>query len=105
MNVLNISIDDVSPHPLSSVSVLERCFEIIDKFPTIKFTLFVPAAYWRTIGATSTEEPLWINRYPDFCSVLRQLPSKNFELGYHGLLHGIPNVSNNDELQSVHFRM
>ena len=30
MNNLNISIDDVSPHPKSSTKVLERCFELIE---------------------------------------------------------------------------
>ena len=31
MYKVNISIDDVSPHPLSSINVLERCYEIIWK--------------------------------------------------------------------------
>ena len=39
---VNISIDDVSPHPMSSVKVIERCREIIKKFPEAKFSLFVP---------------------------------------------------------------
>ena len=45
MYKVNISIDDVSPHPLSSVKVLERCYEIIKVFPDVKFSLFVPIAY------------------------------------------------------------
>ena len=34
---VNISIDDVSPHPLSSTKVLERCYEMIEEFEDIKF--------------------------------------------------------------------
>ena len=30
-NNVNISIDDVSPHPRSSIRVVDRCFEILDK--------------------------------------------------------------------------
>ena len=55
---VNISIDDVSPHPRSSANVLERCFEMISVFPDIKFTLFVPTSYWRTMGPTATRGPL-----------------------------------------------
>ena len=51
---INISIDDVSPHQFSSTNVLDRCFELIQAFPDIKFTLFVPVAYWRTIKPTTT---------------------------------------------------
>ena len=56
---LNISIDDVSPHPLSSTKVLEQCYYLIEKFEDIKFTLFIPLAYWRTMRADiATEQPL-----------------------------------------------
>ena len=98
---INISIDDVSPHPMSSIKVVDRCFEIIDEFPEAKFTLFIPVAYWRTQGETATKEPLLLSKFPDFCDSLRKLPRENFELGYHGVFHGIPNVSNNDELRDV----
>ncbi len=100
---VNISIDDVSPHPDSSIKVLERCFELINIFPKIKFTLFVPIAYWRTIGAQASEYPFWIQNYQDFVNVLKSLPKDNFELCYHGLFHGIPGRSNNDELQSISY--
>ena len=99
---INISIDDVSPHPLSSTAVLETCNYLIDYFPNIKFTLFVPVAYWRTMPGnieTRTEEPLALDKFPDFCETLRNLPIENFEIGYHGLYHGIPGKSNNDEFQ------
>jgi len=98
---VNISIDDVSPHPMSSIKVVDRCFELIEEFEDIKFTLFVPMAYWRTMGPTATEYPLVLNKYPEFCSTLRNLPKKNFEIGYHGVYHGIPNVTNNDEFKNI----
>jgi hypothetical protein len=100
---LNISIDDISPHSLSSTRVLKQCYRIIAIQPDIKFTLFVPAAYWRTIGPTSTPEPLWIDRFPTFCQELRELSPKNFEIAFHGLYHGIPYRSNNDEFQNLSF--
>lgn len=66
-NLVNISIDDVSPHPLSSTKVLDQCFELIKYFPDIKFTLFVPAAYWRTMRKDiATKEPLRIDMFPYF---------------------------------------
>ena len=99
---LNISIDDVSPHPLSSIKVLERCHEMIEKFPDIKFTLFVPTAYWRTVReGVKTEKPLHLYDYPDFCQSLRNLNKKNFEVGYHGHFHGIPGTNDNDEFHSL----
>lgn len=100
---LNISIDDVSPHPMSSVRVLKQCERIIKEFPDVKFTLFVPIAYWRTVGHTATAEPLWLHEHPDFCDVLRGLDKNNYELAYHGLHHGIPGRSNNDELQHLSY--
>ena len=29
---VNVSIDDVSPHPKSSIKVLDRCYELIEEF-------------------------------------------------------------------------
>ena len=99
---LNISIDDVSPHPKSSVKVIQRCYEIINFFPEAKFTLFVPVAYWRTTKfGTTTDEPLFLDKYPEFCEFIKNLPTKNFEIGYHGFFHGIPGVSDNDEFQNL----
>ena len=99
--LLNVSVDDVSPHPLSSTEVLNQCFRVLDKFPDAKFTRFVPTAYWRTIGPTATAGPLDIAKFPTFCDKLRALPKSNFELCYHGHFHGIPSKSNNDELQNI----
>tara|TARA_R110002072_G_scaffold37710_2_gene109874 strand:- start:168 stop:866 length:699 start_codon:yes stop_codon:yes gene_type:complete len=100
---VNISIDDVSPHPRSSANVLERCFEMISVFPDIKFTLFVPTSYWRTMGPTATRGPLRLDIYPEFCELLLALPKENFEIGYHGHLHGIPGTSNNDEFKNLSY--
>ncbi len=100
MYLVNVSIDDVSPHPQSSTKVLERCRELINVYPDIKFTLFIPAAYWRTKSQT-TENPLYLSEYPDFCETVKNLSSKNFEIGFHGHLHGIPKISNNDEFAAL----
>lgn len=98
LNKLNISIDDVSPHPKSSIKVLDRCFELIDVFPNIKFTLFIPMAYTRL-----NEKSYYISEHPDFCETLKNLPTNNFELGWHGYFHGIIGKSNNDEFKSVSY--
>ena len=102
---MNISIDDVSPHRHSGIKVVERCFELIDKFEDIKFTLFVPAAYWRTIKpGTITPFPLYLYDYPELCDTLRELPKENFEIGYHGYFHGIPGKTDNDEFQFLSYK-
>lgn len=106
MNYLvNISIDDISPHPKSSVKVLDRCYELIDIFPNIKFTLFVPLAYWRQLPPTRTEQPLELQAFPDFCDIIKNLSEDNFEIGYHGLWHGVPPHNNNDEFKDVDYEM
>jgi hypothetical protein len=104
MYKVNISIDDISPHPLSSINVLKRCYEIIKVFPDIKFSLFVPIAYWRTTKPiTVTKEPLVIAQYPDFCEYIKNLPEENFEIGYHGLFHGVPGKTDNDEFHHINY--
>ncbi len=101
---VNISIDDVSPHPKSSTKVLKQCYKIIESFPSAKFTLFIPIAYWRTVRPSiSTSEPLFISEYPSFCDELRNLSKENFEIAYHGYYHGIPNKSDNDELRDLKY--
>lgn len=99
---LNISIDDVSPHPDSSINVLDRCFELIEQFPYIKFTIFIPCAYSRFFKFP-TECPLKLTEHPDFCKEIKRLPKNNFEIGYHGYYHGIKNVSDNDELSTLNY--
>ena len=103
MKYLNVSIDDVSPHPESSIKVLDRCFEIIKVFPDIKFTLFIPAAYWRT-KSHRTKRPLYLNEHKDFCDKIKSLNKENFEIGFHGYLHGVPNISNNDEVAAIGYK-
>ena len=106
MYKVNISIDDITPHPHSSIAVLDRCFELIDIFPDIKFTLFIPIAYYRTIPSPSRsvcEDPMYIDLFPDFCERLLELSDNNFELGYHGLYHGISGETNNDEFRSLSY--
>ena len=101
-NRVNISIDDVSPHPKSSLAVTDRCYELIDEFPDIKFSLFVPIAYWRTrTPGYSTRDPYVIWKHPEFCEGLKALPEKNFEICYHGYYHGIPGVTDNDEFFKI----
>jgi len=106
-NKINISIDDITPHPNASLDVLDRCYELIGIFPDIKFTLFVPMAYYRTVPIPShipmCESPMNIDNYPDFCKTLLDLPDSNFELGYHGLHHGIEKRSNNDEFRYLSY--
>lgn len=99
---VNISIDDVSPHPKASLKVLDRCKELIEIFPNIKFSLFVPIAYWRTQRhGVVTKDPLVIWKYPDFCKALKDLPQKNYEICYHGYYHGIPWENDNNEFLDI----
>ena len=107
MSKINISIDDISPHPKSSIKVLDRCYEILDEFPNAKFSLFVPLAYWRTIPSppeSVSNLPYALNQYPEFCKSLKDLPDYSFEICYHGFYHGILDVSNNDEFKSLSFK-
>ena len=103
-SLVNISIDDVSPHPRSSIKVLDRCYELIKVFPDIKFSLFVPLSYWRTIKpGIATKHPLQINFFKDFCDQMNKLSKDNFEICYHGFFHGIPGKSDNDEFQYLNY--
>ena len=107
MNKVNISIDDITPHPHASIKVIDHCQELIKLFPDIKFSLFIPVAYWQTIPRaniqTNTTAPLKINEHEEFCDALRALPEKNYEICYHGYYHGIPLNSNNDEFQYLNY--
>lgn len=97
-NRVNISIDDISPHPQSSAKVLHRCFDLIKIFEDIKFTIFVPLYYTRY-----KQKSYPLSEDVKTCELLRKLPQKNFEIGYHGYFHGIPDVSSNDEFQSLSY--
>jgi len=98
LSQVNISIDDISPHPRSSVKVLDRCFDLIGVFPSIKFTLFVPMSYQRLGEANYA-----VSDYPEFCETLRALSKDNFELAWHGYNHCIDGISNNDEFRDLNF--
>jgi hypothetical protein len=103
---VNISIDDISPHPNASIEVLERCYKILGEIPSAKFTLFVPMGYYRTMPSppeSMCSAPLELQNFPDFCHALRGLDPNTFEIGYHGVLHGIPGKSNNDEFKSLSY--
>lgn len=103
-SLCNISIDDVSPHPLSSIRVVRQCERLLMRYPGCKFTLFVPTAYWRTVRGTpdtTTAAALNISKFPEFCVALRDLPKSSYEVCYHGHHHGILGQSNNDELQRL----
>ena len=104
MMKVNISIDDVSPHPYSSVRVLEKCEELIEEFPDMKISLFIPTAYWRTIKpGTTTKIPLNLSNFPEFCEEISDLDPNNYEIGFHGYYHGIPGRSDNDEFQNLSY--
>lgn len=97
----SICIDDVSPHPKSSTSVLSKCLPLIKRYPGVKFSLFVPMAYFR-FGRHGTEGPLSLSKYPEFCQQLKSLDPKIFELCYHGYFHGNPaQQSSNDEFHKL----
>jgi hypothetical protein len=101
---VNISIDDVTIHPRSNLSIMTHCDALIKVYPDIKFSFFIPTAYWRTMKrGTVTEDALNISRVPDFCDFIKSLPDKNFEIGYHGHYHGIPGKSDNDEFQYLNY--
>lgn len=93
MNYINISIDDVTPHPQSSVRVLDRCYNLIKTFPNIKFTLYVPTCYTR-----KDQRSFNILDFPNFLNILSNLDNNNFELGYHGHYHGVIHENSNNEL-------
>ncbi|MBT5637029.1 MAG: DUF2334 domain-containing protein [Candidatus Peribacter sp.] len=99
---VNISIDDVSPHPKASTKVLKMCEKLIRRFPNIKFSLFVPIAYWRTKRpGVITQHPLVIWKYPEFCEEIKNLPKENYEICYHGYYHGIPGENDNNEFLDI----
>lgn len=98
MKTISISIDDMSPHPQSSVRVLDQCYKLMDIYSDIKFTLFIPMVYTRL-----NESSYDIRGYKDFCNVLHSLPKESFEFGWHGVYHGLPKRSNNDEFRYMKY--
>ena len=104
--LVNISIDDISPHIMSNDKCLDICYDIIDIYPDVKFTLYVPMGYWRKFNdkgfKTKTENPLYLNEYPDLCKTLKSLPKENFELCYHGVYHN-DGICNNNEFGRLNY--
>ena len=98
---INVSIDDISPHPSSSIKCLDKCFKLIEAFPDIKFTLFIPTRYCRSMDHNNEEYNIFDHQY--FIDKINSLPKNNFEVGYHGLNHGIFGESNNDEFESLNY--
>lgn len=100
---LNISVDDVSPHPNAGIDkLLPRFNRIIDKYPNVKFSLFVPTGYTRT--RSNICPTLALRDHERFCRTLSSLWPLHFELCYHGHYHSIPGTtSNNDEFQHLSY--
>lgn len=97
--VVNISIDDVCPHPIMRFYAVSRITDLLDKYPNLKCSLFVPTRLKR-YKYKEKEYPL--ENYPDFVDQLKSLPSKNFEICYHGHMHGNSKPkSNNDEFRYI----
>jgi len=105
-NLVNISIDDISPHPMSNEKCLDICFDILKDFPEAKFTLYVPMGYWRMFNdkgfQTKTKSPLYLSDFPDLCKKLKNLPKENFELCYHGVYHN-DGICNNNEFGGLSY--
>lgn len=104
--LVNISIDDVSPHPKADYNQIKPAVEyILEHIPTAKFTFFVPTAYWRVSGNASTVAALKLSEHESFCNILADLPVDNFEYGYHGHYHGIPEkYTSNDEFKTLNYQ-
>jgi len=96
---INISIDDVCPYPKMGLDSVFIMRDFLDEFPNIKVTLFVPTAMTRFRESNKTYKIL---DYPKFIDGLLELPKENFEIGYHGHLHGNKkHNSNNDEFRYI----
>lgn len=97
---INISIDDISPRPGSDTECLAQCEWLIKRYPDIKFTLFIPAAYQRFADGDINPYPVT----PEFADIINTLPKNNFEVGCHGVHHGTPYpINNNNEFQDIHY--
>lgn len=94
---INISIDDVCPHPKMGLKSVDLINKLIEKYPNIKCSLFVPTCMTRY---KYREKSYYLPDYPDFVNDLKSLPPENFEICYHGHFHGNANTnSNNDEFR------
>lgn len=95
--IVNISIDDVCPHPIMGMDAVNRLSGLLDLYPKLKCSLFVPTRLKRY---KYKEKDYPLENYPKFVDQLKSLPSENFEICYHGHFHGHKqNKSNNDEFR------
>lgn len=94
--LINISIDDISPHPKMGLDCLRNLDSLLNKFPNIKISLFVPTSICRYKFG---EKKYCLLDYPKFVEEIKKLPN-NFEICYHGHFHGNKvKKSNNDEFR------
>jgi hypothetical protein len=99
---VNISIDDISPHPKSGAKTLDVCKRIVEAIPDVKITLFVPTAYHRTYKECAGPLRLSDRLHHRFNLRLIRLPRRNYEIGFHGHYHGLPKERNdNDEFRDL----
>ena len=82
--VFNLSLDDQSPHVKAGLNfeAVEWCLKLIERWPDLKVTLFIPAAF-RRLG----EEPHFLTQYPAWVARMNSLPTHNFEFGTHSYYH------------------
>lgn len=97
--IVNISIDDVCPHPIMGLDAVYRVADLISLYPNLKCSIFMPT---RLCRYKYKEKKYPIEDYPDFIEKIKQLPPNNFEICYHGHLHGYEKTkSNNDEFRYI----
>lgn len=87
----NLNLDDLLPCYTNFV-LLEK---LLDHFPQIKITIFMP------INSNSRYGPLSNNIFdhPNWCQKIASLPRDNFEFAIHGFYHNL-----NDYLQTPEFK-
>lgn len=98
---LNISIDDLSPHPNIGFGALNCLQEIVNGY-NIKVSLFIPTSVQR-FGAREKKHYM-LEDFPEFVDRIKALPEKYFEVCYHGHKHGQKRKkSNNDEFRYLRY--
>ena len=104
MNKFSLSLDDFSPHPRAGFNFesIVWCNKLIERFPDVKISLFVPAAYSRL-----NERQYYLTDFPEWVKMVKELPD-NYRICPHGLFHRRTitdfvfhkkEASNNDEFQ------
>lgn len=77
--IYNLSLEDITP----MFRYFEYFYDLIEKVPEIKVTLFVPINKMDYPGNNS------LLKNPDWCKELEGLPKKNFEICPHGYHHTV----------------